>query len=132
MTSASRGPKGGRAHRALQLVARIEQARRVEHDHLHVVGRADADDAVARRLRLLAHDASFSPTMRLRSVDLPALGLPTTVTIPARDMVAWSSRRGGKQERARMRKHTGPFNEVPATAYSPASSRTEYHRRCRA
>ena len=26
----------------------------------------------------------------------------------------------------------GGLNEVPATAYSPASSRTEYHRRCRA
>ena len=26
---------------------------------------------------------SFCPTMRLRSVDLPAFGLPTTVTIPA-------------------------------------------------
>src|SRR5258708_22259030 len=28
--------------------------------------------------------ASFSPITRLRSVDLPALGFPTTVTIPAR------------------------------------------------
>ena len=26
---------------------------------------------------------SFWPTMRLRSVDLPTLGFPTTVTIPA-------------------------------------------------
>ena len=29
---------------------------------------------------------SFSPTMRLSSVDLPALGFPTTVTIPALGM----------------------------------------------
>jgi GTP-binding protein EngB required for normal cell division len=29
---------------------------------------------------------SFSPMMRLRSVDLPAFGFPTTVTIPARGM----------------------------------------------
>src|SRR5688572_11418768 len=29
---------------------------------------------------------SFSPMRRLSSVDLPAFGLPTTVTIPARDM----------------------------------------------
>ena len=30
--------------------------------------------------------ASFSPMMRLSRVDLPALGFPTTVTIPARGM----------------------------------------------
>src|ERR1051325_3826662 len=29
---------------------------------------------------------SFSPTIRLSSVDFPALGFPTTVTIPARVM----------------------------------------------
>ena len=32
----------------------------------------------------------------------------------------------------RVRSIEGFSNEVPATAYSPASSRTEYHRRCRA
>ena len=29
-------------------------------------------------------------------------------------------------------KPRGAFQKVPAMAYSPASSRTEYHRRCRA
>src|SRR6185295_14592646 len=35
---------------------------------------------------------SFSPMMRLRRVDLPALGFPTTVTMPAlgmRDVGCW-------------------------------------------
>src|SRR4051812_36052046 len=35
---------------------------------------------------------NFCPTTRLRSVDLPALGRPTTVTIPARVMGARYSR----------------------------------------
>ena len=30
---------------------------------------------------------SFSPTMRLRSVDFPAFGFPTTVTMPALGIV---------------------------------------------
>ena len=40
---------------------------------------------------------SFCPTMRLSRVDLPALGLPATVTVPARVMVGKVMRvaRGG-------------------------------------
>ncbi|GLC27173.1 hypothetical protein rosag_36860 [Roseisolibacter agri] len=34
--------------------------------------------------------ASFWPTMRFSSVDFPAFGLPTTVTIPARGMRGWA------------------------------------------
>ena len=76
-----------RAHGALQLVARIEQARRVEDDHLGVVASVRMPTMRSRvdcgfGLTML----SFCPTMRLRRVDLPALGLPTTVTIPARVM----------------------------------------------
>src|SRR5690242_2084111 len=56
--------------------------------------------------------ASFSPMMRLRSVDFPALGLPTTVTIPARGM-------GGVIESGRMRTRTGPY----AQAYGPVLMR---------
>jgi hypothetical protein len=50
MTSAScRACRRRRAHDALELVARLEQPRRVDNDHLGVVDRADADDAVAGR-----------------------------------------------------------------------------------
>ena len=53
-----RGERGARAS-LLERVARIEEARRVEEDHLHVVGGVDADDAVACRLRLGADDAEL-------------------------------------------------------------------------
>src|SRR5687767_5738517 len=87
--------------------------------------------------------ASFSPTIRLRSVDLPAFGLPTTVTIPARVIGCRRDGGGGgfvpeasaalqTQQPGRAGARPGCCSEVPATAYSPASSRTEYHRRCRA
>ena len=38
----------------------------------------------------------------------------------------------GQTKRPAARVRRGVSHEVPATAYSPASSRTEYHRRCRA
>src|ERR1041385_5705510 len=49
--------------------------------------------------------ASFSPTIRLRSVDLPAFGLPATVAMPARGTAGvgegvWTRRwSGGTGER---------------------------------
>src|SRR5256885_13140331 len=72
---------------------------------------------------------SFSPTMRLRSVDFPTFGFPTTVTIPALGILKDS--RGIADEKKATRRIERLFNEMPATAYSPAFSRTEYHRRCR-
>src|ERR687895_1553661 len=79
---------------------------------------------------------SFVPTTRLRSVDLPAFGLPTTVTIPARvieeqdsrrraqdgsdDALGW--RRRGKKNEGRC-PMTAALAQVPAAAYSPAPSR---------
>src|SRR3569833_1719875 len=88
---------------------------------------------------------SFWPTMRVRSGDFPALGLPTTVRIPARGIRQDScsgQERGlvprrcgaGGPEHTNAPDPEGPgtFEKVPATAYSPALSRAEYHRRCRA
>ena len=92
---------------------------------------------------------SFSPTRRLSSVDLPAFGFPTTVTIPAFGMrtgsggAGWADIRevmtmagadgvGRGMHKAPGRIGQGLCDEVPATAYSPALSRAEYHRRCRA
>jgi hypothetical protein len=88
---------------------------------------------------------SFCPTMRLSIVDFPALGFPATVTMPARcigDMGERYSRavRGGWTTGAQLGDAQSPrritdegfVNEVPAMAYSPATSRSEYHRRCRA
>ena len=60
MTSASSSARSAvDAHRLLERVLRVEQPGRVEDDHLHVVGGVDADDAVARRLRLGAGDAQL-------------------------------------------------------------------------
>ena len=76
MTSASRErAEGGRAHGALQLVARIEQSGRVEHDHLRVVRRADADDAIARGLRLLADDGQLLADDAVEERGLAGVGL---------------------------------------------------------
>ena len=50
--------------------------------------------------------ASFSPTKRLRSVDFPALGRPTTVTMPARVMAVMADKVVGKTNAGRMRIHT--------------------------
>ena len=83
---------------------------------------------------------SFWPMMRLRSVDLPALGLPTTVTMPARVMRKVVTPGSGAVEAngtegidcPRIDSGSGGIEGVPATAYSPAPSRAEYHRRCRA
>ena len=77
-----RGERGA-AHGALERILRIEEPGRVEHDHLHVASvrmptmRSRVDWGFS--LTML----SFCPTMRLSSVDFPALGFPTTVTIPA-------------------------------------------------
>src|SRR5215472_5529699 len=82
--------------------------------------------------------ASFSPTMRLSSVDLPALGFPATVTMPARGMGGSGVRCGYTNASAEGLRHLKVSDRkvgdqgVPATAYSPALSRAEYHRRCRA
>src|SRR5689334_13130866 len=51
---------------------------------------------------------SFWPMIRLRSVDLPALGFPTTVTIPARGMVEGSYR--SDEEVAVSRRETAVTN----------------------
>src|ERR1700674_4202212 len=80
---------------------------------------------------------SFCPTMRLSSVDFPTFGFPATVTIPALGITedslrCWSTAAVITKEKAAQETLSGLFNEMPATAYSPASSRTEYHRRCRA
>jgi hypothetical protein len=40
--------------------------------------------------------------------------------------------RAEKQNAQHIVRCTGRFTEAPATAYSPAVSRPEYHRRCRA
>src|SRR5687768_11578659 len=91
---------------------------------------------------------SFWPTMRFSNVDFPAFGLPTTVTMPARCIEERYSRRMSgdgtwllrRSQRHQKEMHSAPAgrpdgggaNQVPATAYSPATSRSEYHRRCRA
>jgi hypothetical protein len=58
--------------------------------------RHDRVSTVAFRLVI----ASFCPTMRFSSVDLPALGAPANVTIPARVIQSSS---GGRQREAERR-----------------------------
>src|SRR5690349_12835328 len=53
-----RGHRGS-THGLLQRIPRVEQAWCVEDHHLDVVGGADADYTVARRLRLGADDAEL-------------------------------------------------------------------------
>ena len=48
-----------RAHRALQRVRRIQESGGIKHDHLHIVLGPNADDPVARGLRLWADDAQL-------------------------------------------------------------------------
>ena len=62
-------------------------------------------------------------------IHLPIIGrlYSLAVLVPS---IAVGVRRNTK--RPRCARQRGRFNEVPAMAYSPASSRTEYHRRCRA
>jgi hypothetical protein len=60
---------------ALQLVAGVEKAWRVEDDHLLIVGRANADDAVASGLRLLTHDAQLLPHDAVEECGFARVGL---------------------------------------------------------
>jgi hypothetical protein len=83
----AQGLERGGAHNVLQCDRRFEQARRVDEDGLRVIEGEDAGDAVARGLGRGLVMASFWPTRRLRSVDFPTLGLPTTATNP--DLVNW-------------------------------------------
>ncbi len=50
---------GGRLHRSLQEVVRVEQPRGIGQDHLRIALGADADDSVARGLGLVACDAQL-------------------------------------------------------------------------
>ena len=67
-----------------ELLRGAVHAGRVDEDNLAAPGAVpDAHDAVAGGLRLGLTMASFSPTMRLSSVDLPTLGRPRMATVPA-------------------------------------------------
>src|SRR5260370_42608050 len=48
-----------RAHRALEIVMRVEEPRRIEENHLHVVSSEDPYDTVPRRLRFWTDDTEL-------------------------------------------------------------------------
>ena len=66
-----------RLHHVLaELVARLVDARRVEEHDLRIRLRENAEDAVARRLRLVAHDGDFLPDERVDERGFPHIRPP--------------------------------------------------------
>ena len=54
-------PLGSLHHVLAELMLRLVDARRVEEDNLRLGPRQNAEDAVARRLRLVTHDGDLLP-----------------------------------------------------------------------
>ncbi len=77
----------------------------------------------AKRI-VTAQDVARTAGVSQATVTIPALGMDRVVGARSRQV---RTHRAPAAERQR-----GLWNEVPATAYSPAPSRAEYHRRCRA
>lgn len=69
-------------HDAREGVALAVDARSIHKDDLPPLAVEDAEDAVARGLRLGETMATFSPTSTFISVLLPAFALPMTATVP--------------------------------------------------
>ena len=59
----------------MERIGRIEQARRVEDDHLHVVLRPNGDYSVARGLRLRTDDAELLANDAVQERRLPRVRL---------------------------------------------------------
>jgi hypothetical protein len=79
----------GAAHGTLELIFRVEEPGGVEDDHLHVVSGADAHDAVAGGLRLLAHDGELLTHDAVEQGGFARVGLPDDGDDPS----AWHERK---------------------------------------
>ena len=102
---------------------------------------ADADDAVARGLRLWADDAELFADDAIEergfagvrlSDDGDDSGARHRRKHSGAGVAMRRKRRTPAAVQIRAPRWAGACKEVPATAYSPALSRAEYHRRCRA